>query len=339
MTTRPTVASQQSRQRGLGGDRGAGSELAADLREVGAEVAAQGGDVDDDVDADGGAPAGRGAGEGFGGHLDQCGGASFREGAGREFGAAGVGSAAGVEGGAEDLAAFGVEFAAEGDAAVERRRQVDVRVLDRVGRFGVGADVVGVEPPGLGGFGEVVDVERRGGVEERVFVVGVEVFAAAGLVGQHLQVVTGQVAGGEGFGGAFVAPHQPGRAHQPVGLPLRDRSVAGEPRGGGAGTVGGPIQLAVPLGGGADQGGLGPLGDPGQPDDPLGAGRAGPVAPVFAGEVVEELEDLVDRIGTRTCVRLYRTERAKATRTAVSAESAQIGRPLDPRLASTEIRF
>ena len=56
------------------------------------------------------------------------------------------------------------------DAAVEGRREVDVGVLDRVERFGVGAGVVGVEPPGLGGLGEVVDVQRGRGVEQHVFV-------------------------------------------------------------------------------------------------------------------------------------------------------------------------
>ena len=154
-------------------------------------------------------------------------------------------------------------------------------------------------------------------------------------------MVTRQVAGGEGFGGAFVAPDEAGAAHQPVGLALRDRRVAGEPGGGGAGTVRGPVELAVPLGGGADQFGLGPLDDPGQPDDPLGAGRAGPVAAVFAGEVVEELEDLVDRIGTE---HVFDSTEQNARNQPEPADSAQIGAQTavarsNGGLAPTEIRF
>ena len=54
----PDVGVAAEPEGGFGGDGGAGSELAADLGEVGGEFALQGRDVDDDVDADRGAPGG-----------------------------------------------------------------------------------------------------------------------------------------------------------------------------------------------------------------------------------------------------------------------------------------
>ena len=190
------------------------------------------------------------------------------------------------------------------------------RVVEHVGSVGAAQLVVGCRAPALRRGREVVDVQRRCDVDERVLVAPEQGLAATHGRREHGDVFRGQVARGQGLARADVAEREPGSADETSRPLLRHRDPVREPGRSAERGILRPRAGGVPLAQGTERFSLEALLGSEDVDEPNRLGGVRPSRTVLAAQAFEAAEHLGERVGAflrdkHTFV-VYRMESADA---------------------------
>jgi hypothetical protein len=178
--------------------------------------------------------------------------------------------------------ADGVEAAFEVADAAESRGEVEVGAFEIAAGVRVVQERVGTGAPVLHGVAKCGDVEGAGGVEDHVFVLGIQRLPVPHRAGRDDGMGRGDVTGVERLGRGLVLADVAGGAHEHHRVLSRQRHAMAQPRHRRERVVECPGLVAVPLARRAQDQCIEPLAGPEQPNQVGRAGRTGPARPIDA---------------------------------------------------------